>query len=110
MIKSLDDSKVWDNMQVTDELLDEIQAKYGPYKTITDENINEFLDELFIRTKKEMLGNKGKSIQALNGVFGMYFSLIEAYDVNTFLEVNITICITVCVFADIKIQGQVKAA
>ncbi|GJY74523.1 hypothetical protein Tco_0478954 [Tanacetum coccineum] len=46
----------------------EIKEKYGEgYKSITNEQINEFLDELFYRTKKEITGNQA-IISKGNGV------------------------------------------
>ena len=64
-----DDQQVWRKLgnNVNDELLEQMKERYGPYKTITEENVDEFLDEQFMRTKIEM---KGKSIQPLKRVFG----------------------------------------
>ena len=64
-----DDQQVWSKLgnNVNEELLEQMKARYGPYKTITEENVDEFLDEQFMRTKIEM---KGKSIQPLKRVFG----------------------------------------
>ena len=72
---------------------------------MTSENINEFLDELFIMTKKEMIRNKGQSIQAFKGVFIMSFSLIDACDINVVFgsEYYNLSCI---IFVDIKSKGK----
>lgn len=51
-------SKLGNN--VNEELLEQMKARYRPYKTIGEENVDEFLDQQFMRTKIEM---KGKSIQ-----------------------------------------------
>ncbi|PWA58858.1 hypothetical protein CTI12_AA396110 [Artemisia annua] len=37
------------------------ESRYRPYKTITEENVDEFLDEQFMRTKFEMKDDKGKA-------------------------------------------------
>ena len=64
-----DDEEVWSNLgnSFNDELLEQMKARYWSYKIITEENVDEFLDEQFMRTKIEM---KGKSIQPLKRVFG----------------------------------------
>ena len=42
-----DDEEVWCNLgnNLNDGLLDEMKARYGPYKTMTEENVYELLDE-----------------------------------------------------------------
>ena len=65
-------------MKMTDELLDDVIAKYGSYNTITEENLDEYHDELFIKIKKQM--QEGKYIQFLKVVFGMGFYLTIVID------------------------------
>ena len=57
-----DDEEVWSKLSnaINYELMEQMKARYGPFKTIKEENVDEFLDEQFMRTKIEM---KGKSIQ-----------------------------------------------
>jgi hypothetical protein len=42
----VDDEEIWSYQgnTINDELLEHIKARYGPYKTITEENVDEFLD------------------------------------------------------------------
>ncbi|PWA67994.1 hypothetical protein CTI12_AA309020 [Artemisia annua] len=58
-----DDEEVCSNLGNTfnDELLEQMKARYGPYKTITEENVDEFLDQQFMRTEFEMKDDKGKA-------------------------------------------------
>ena len=64
-----DDEEVWSKLgnSVDYELMEEMKERYGSFKTITKENVDEFLDEQFMRTKIEM---KSKSIHPLKRVFG----------------------------------------
>ena len=63
------DEQVWSRLgnAINYELMEEMKARYGPFKTIKEENVDEFLDEQFLMTKVE---NQGKSIQPLKRVFG----------------------------------------
>ncbi|GJV01618.1 hypothetical protein Tco_1335187 [Tanacetum coccineum] len=72
--ETVGDKEAWDTVKFTDEKINELKAKYGQdHKKIIDEQINKFLDDLFNRTKKELLVNKDKKIDALEGVFGIIY-------------------------------------
>ncbi|GJX02796.1 hypothetical protein Tco_0188712 [Tanacetum coccineum] len=50
------DKEVWDNIKFTDEQINKLKEKYGlGHMKIIDEQINEFLDDMFNQKKKELL-------------------------------------------------------
>ncbi|GJY69787.1 hypothetical protein Tco_0472769 [Tanacetum coccineum] len=66
--ETVGDKEVWDTVKFTDEKINELKAKYGQdHKKIIDEHINKFLDDMFNRTKKELLVNKDKKLTLLKG-------------------------------------------
>ncbi|GKD54817.1 hypothetical protein Tco_1288204, partial [Tanacetum coccineum] len=66
--ETVGDKEVWDTVKFTNEKINELKEKYGQdHKKIIDEHINKFLDDMFNRTKKELLVNKDKKLTLLNG-------------------------------------------
>ncbi|GJY68687.1 hypothetical protein Tco_0471669 [Tanacetum coccineum] len=64
------DKEVWDNIKFTDEQINKLKEKYGlGHMKIIDEQINEFLDDMFNQKKKELLLIKGKKLKLLKGCF-----------------------------------------
>ncbi|GKE82400.1 hypothetical protein Tco_1552400, partial [Tanacetum coccineum] len=66
--ETVGDKEVWDTIKFTNEKINKLKAKYGQdHKKIIDEHINKFLDDMFNRTKKELLVNKDKKLTLLKG-------------------------------------------
>ncbi|GJR59902.1 hypothetical protein Tco_1502064 [Tanacetum coccineum] len=56
--EGVDNKEVWDNVKITDEICDDVKAKYGKdYKNITDEQIIEFIKTSTI--------SKGKQVEVI---------------------------------------------
>nr|GEX06614.1 hypothetical protein [Tanacetum cinerariifolium] len=83
--ETVDDKEVWDNVKLTDDICNEVKARYGEdHKKVTDEHLFEFFNDLFNKTDKELMVNKGKRIEALEGVFGISDSEDDAFYISNF--------------------------